>query len=61
MALSIFADRTHPPTDDDLAVGIPAAIDAAPRYAEGRGVRVEVRTAADVGDLVRVVEANMAP
>lgn len=44
----------------NLSAGILAAIDHAPRYAEGRGVRLEVREAADVGDIVRLAEIKMA-
>ena len=44
----------------NLTAGILAAIDHAPRYAEGRGVRLEVREAADVGDIVHLAEIKMA-
>jgi hypothetical protein len=44
----------------NLAAGILAAIHDAPRHAEGRGVRLEVRVAADVGDIVRLAEVKMA-
>ena len=37
-----------------------AAIEAAPRYAEGRGVRLEVRDVADVPGLVRLAEIKAA-
>jgi hypothetical protein len=36
------------------------AIDAAPRYAEGRGVRLPVRTAGDVREIVRLADIKMA-
>jgi hypothetical protein len=44
----------------NLGAGILTAIEDAPRYAEGRGVRLEVRVAADVGDVVRLAEIKMA-
>ena len=34
--------------DSPLPAALLAAIDAAPQYAEGRGVRLEIRTAADL-------------
>lgn len=44
--------------------GLPQAIldiiDDAPRYAEGRGVRVEVRCAEDVQHVVKLAEVKMA-
>ena len=44
--------------------GLPAAvlkiIEEAPRYAEGRGVRLEVRTARDVRDEVMLAAIKMA-
>ncbi len=43
-----------------LAAAVLEAIDAAPRYAEGRGVRLPVRTAGDVREIVRLAEIKMA-
>jgi hypothetical protein len=37
-----------------------AAIDAAPKYAEGRGVRIEVRTKKDVDAIKRLAAVKMA-
>jgi hypothetical protein len=46
------------------AEGLPAPmlalLDAAPRYAEGRGVRIEVRIARDVADVERLAVVKMA-
>jgi hypothetical protein len=44
----------------NLSPAIIAAIDDAPRYAEGRGVRLQVRVPADIGDIVRLAEIKMA-
>ena len=45
--------------------GLPAAIlrtiDAAPRYAEGRGVRFEVRVLGDLGSIRALADIKMAP
>lgn len=38
-----------------------ATIDAAKKYAEGRGVRFEIRTARMLDDMVRLAEVKMAP
>lgn len=43
-----------------LSAALLDAIDAAPRYAEGRGVRLPVRTAGDVREIVRLAEIKMA-
>lgn len=43
-----------------LPAGILAIIDAAPRYAEGRGVRIEVRTAKDVAAVKQLVAIKAA-
>jgi len=44
--------------------GVPAAIlaiiDAAPRYAEGRGVRIPVRTTADLEGVLRIAAIKVA-
>lgn len=37
-----------------------SAIDAAPRYAEGRGVRLEVRSAADLRNIRKLADIKMA-
>ena len=46
------------------AAGLPAAIldviDKAPKYAEGRGVRIEVRTLSEVTEIVKLAEIKMA-
>lgn len=47
--------------DAGLSAALLAAIDAAPRYAEGRGVRVEVRTVKDaraIAALARIKRAS---
>jgi hypothetical protein len=36
------------------------AIDAAPRYAEGRGIRFEIRTAQDVRNMEKLVSVKLA-
>ena len=38
----------------DVPPGILEMIDAAPRYAEGRGVRIPVRTKADLGAVLKI-------
>jgi hypothetical protein len=43
-----------------LPAAIWEAIDKAPRYAEGRAVRIEVRNARDVRSVVKVAEIKMA-
>ncbi len=43
-----------------LSSAVLEAIAAAPRYAEGRGVRLAVRSAGDVPDIVRLAEVKMA-
>jgi hypothetical protein len=43
-----------------LAPATLALIEAAPRYPEGRGVRIEVRTRADVEQVVRLARVKMA-
>ncbi len=47
-ALSAFDDRTHQPDDDDLVRAV------------GRGVRLVVRRAADVLQIVRLAEVKVA-
>jgi hypothetical protein len=42
-----------------LSAALLAAIDAAPRYAEGRGLRIEVRKRADVEDVERIAVVKM--
>jgi hypothetical protein len=44
-----------------LPPGILAAINAAPRYGEGTGFRLEVRTKADVGSIEKLAAIKMAP
>ncbi len=46
--------------DAGLSATVLDAIDAAPRYAEGRGVRLAVRSAGDVREIVRLAEVKMA-
>lgn len=46
--------------ESGLSPAVLDAIDAAPRYAEGRGVRLAVRTAGDVRDIMRLAEIKMA-
>jgi len=46
--------------EQTLPSTILAAIAAAPRYAEGRGLRVPVRTASDVRALANLVSLKMA-
>jgi hypothetical protein len=43
-----------------LSGSILAAIDAAPKYAEGRGVRVEVKTKKDLVDVKKLSAVKMA-
>ena len=43
-----------------LSSAVLDAIEAAPRYAEGRGVRLMVRSADDVQEIVRLAEIKMA-
>jgi hypothetical protein len=46
--------------DSELPVSVLRVIDAAPKYAEGRGVRFEVRSAKDVRNIVKVAVVKMA-
>jgi hypothetical protein len=46
--------------ESGLSPAVLDAIDAAPRYAEGRGVRLAVRTAGDVREIMRLAEIKMA-
>ena len=46
--------------DAKLPAKILSAIDAAPKYAEGRGVRIEVRTKADVKAIAKLVAIKLA-
>ena len=46
--------------ESGLSPAVLDAIDAAPRYAEGRGVRLAVRTAGDVREVMRLAEIKMA-
>ncbi len=43
----------------ELPEAILTVIDSAPKYAEGRGVRIEVRTAADVRSIEKIAEIKM--
>lgn len=43
-----------------LAPDVLAMIDAAPRYAEGRGVRIPVRKRSDVDQVIRIARVKMA-
>jgi len=44
----------------DLAVSVLKLIDKAPKYAEGRGVRIEVKAAKDVRGAVKLARVKMA-
>ena len=44
----------------DLPRSVLEVIDAAPKYAEGRGVRLEVRTEEDLRSVVRLADVKMA-
>jgi hypothetical protein len=46
--------------ESGLSPTVLEAIDVAPRYAEGRGVRLVIRTADDVREIVRLAEVKMA-
>jgi Protein of unknown function (DUF3788) len=46
--------------EENLAPQILSAIRDAPRYAEGRGVRIEVRALAEIADIVRLAEIKLA-
>lgn len=46
--------------DSDLPVSVLDIIDGSKKYAEGRGVRLEVRTAADVRDIEKLAMVKMA-
>jgi hypothetical protein len=46
--------------ESGLSAALLDAIDAAPRYAEGRGVRLTIRSADDVREVVRLAEIKMA-
>jgi hypothetical protein len=50
----------HAALDARLPKRIVEAIDAAPRYAEGRGLRLEVRRDADLGWVHKLAAAKMA-
>jgi len=44
----------------DVSDSVLALIDSAPRYVEGRGVRIEVRTKKDLEDVKRLAVVKMA-
>jgi hypothetical protein len=44
----------------DLPTGVLQVIDAARKYAEGRGVRLEVRIAENIQPILRLAEIKMA-
>ncbi len=46
--------------ESDLPADVLAVIDSAKKYAEGRGVRLEVRTAADVRNIEKLAIIKMA-
>jgi hypothetical protein len=46
--------------DSDLPVQVLDVIDSARKYAEGRGVRLEVRTAEDVNNIEKIAMIKMA-
>lgn len=46
--------------ESKLPAAVRAAIDGAPKYAEGRGVRIEVRTARDAAAIETIAGAKMA-
>lgn len=46
--------------ESDLPAGVLEVIDSARKYAEGRGVRLEVRTAEDVSSVLKIAVAKMA-
>ena len=46
--------------DAKLPAKILSAIDAAPKYAEGRGVRIEVRTKSDVKAIAKLAAIKLA-
>lgn len=72
MALSAFDEKAHPPAEKEVAAalgkaraaglppGLLAAIDAAPRYAEGRGFCVEVRALGDARAIARLAGIKRA-
>jgi hypothetical protein len=60
MALSAFDDKSTTPSRGDLADVLGEAIDNSPTYAEGRGVRLEIRTRVDVRSVCRLAEIKMA-
>jgi hypothetical protein len=45
--------------ESDLPPGMLAAIDGAKKYAEGRGVRLEVRSASDVSEIEKLAAIKM--
>jgi hypothetical protein len=46
--------------ESDLPASVLKIIDEAPKYAEGRGVRLEIRTAEDVRSSLKIAEIKMA-
>jgi hypothetical protein len=46
--------------ESDLPADVLAVIDGAKKYAEGRGVRLEVRSAKDVSHIVTIAAIKMA-
>jgi len=46
--------------ETDLPVSVLEVIDVAKKYAEGRGVRLEVRSAEDVGNVEKLAAVKMA-
>jgi hypothetical protein len=46
--------------ESDLPASVLAVIDGAKKYAEGRGVRLEVRTAADISNIKKLAVIKMA-
>ena len=59
MTLSAFDDKASPPTDQALEAA-PALIDEAPKFAEGRGVRIAVRNKSDLDSVESLVAIKVA-
>lgn len=60
MALSAFDDKSKEPQAVPLPDSILAVIDSAPKYAEGRGVLIEVRNKKDLEPVKELAAAKIA-
>ena len=60
MALSLGEKAVKAAHEDDLPVSVLKIIDDARKYAEGRGVRLEVKNGADVRNVEKLAAIKMS-